>query len=86
MEHFCISLIKSKSMATKGAKKSTENKSTPKKEVKKSSAEIKHKEKIEELSRLVEQEKEKFIRLFAEFENFKKRWSYLGDRKLSQYF
>ena len=60
-------------MATKGAKKSTENKSTPKKEVKKSSAEIKHKEKIEELSRLVEQEKEKFIRLFAEFENFKKR-------------
>ena len=60
-------------MATKGAKKSTENKSTPTKEVKKSSAEIKHKEKIEELSRLVEQEKEKFIRLFAEFENFKKR-------------
>ena len=60
-------------MATKGAKtsakKSTAKKKDTKKVEKKSSLETKY----EELNLSLEQEKEKFLRLFAEFENFKKR-------------
>ena len=60
-------------MATKGAKtskkKSTAKKKDTKKAEKKSSLETKY----EELNLSLEQEKEKFLRLFAEFENFKKR-------------
>jgi molecular chaperone GrpE len=60
-------------MATKGAKTPTVKKATPKKEVKKTKTFSKDKAKLEELSHSLDQEKEKFIRLFAEFENFKKR-------------
>jgi molecular chaperone GrpE len=60
-------------MATKGAKTPTLKTATPKKEVKKTKTFSKDKAKLEELSHSLDQEKEKFIRLFAEFENFKKR-------------
>jgi molecular chaperone GrpE len=60
-------------MATKGAKtpkkKTVSSKADTKKSSKKSSLEAQ----LEELTHSVEQEKEKFLRLFAEFENFKKR-------------
>ena len=60
-------------MSTKGAyipkKKTASSKAETKKSSKKPSLEAK----LEEFTHSVEQEKEKFLRLFAEFENFKKR-------------
>jgi len=58
------------SMATKKqADKKTKTKAT----TTKSSVDKKHKEAIEKLEALVAEEKEKYLRLFAEFENYKKR-------------
>ncbi len=60
-------------MATKGAKspkkKTVNTKTANKKSSKKTSLETQ----LDELTLSLEQEKEKFLRLFAEFENFKKR-------------
>lgn len=62
-------------MATKGAKTSKKKTSNPKKDTAKPAKEPNLESKIEELNHSLEQEKEKFLRLFAEFENFKKRTS-----------
>jgi molecular chaperone GrpE len=60
-------------MATKGAKTSTEKSTAKKKDTKKVEKKSSLETKYEELNLSLEQEKEKFLRLFAEFENFKKR-------------
>lgn len=60
-------------MATKGAKTSKKKTASSKAETKKSSKKPSLEAQLEELTHSVEQEKEKFLRLFAEFENFKKR-------------
>ena len=60
-------------MATKGAKTPKKKTASSKAETKKSSKKPSLESKLEELTHSVEQEKEKFLRLFAEFENFKKR-------------
>jgi len=60
-------------MATKGAKTPKKKTASSKAETKKSSKKPSLEAKLEELTYSVEQEKEKFLRLFAEFENFKKR-------------
>jgi len=60
-------------MATKGAKTTKKKTTDPKKQAKKTSKGSNLETKIEELNHSLEQEKEKFLRLFAEFENFKKR-------------
>ena len=60
-------------MATKGAKTPKKKTASSKAETKKSSKKPSLEAKIEEFTHSVEQEKEKFLRLFAEFENFKKR-------------
>ena len=62
-------------MATKGAKTAKKKTTDPKKQAKKTSKGSNLETKIEELNHSLEQEKEKFLRLFAEFENFKKRTS-----------
>ncbi|MDG1762285.1 MAG: nucleotide exchange factor GrpE [Flavobacteriaceae bacterium] len=62
-------------MATKGAKTTKKKTTDPKKQAKKTSKGSNLETKIEELNHSLEQEKEKFLRLFAEFENFKKRTS-----------
>ncbi len=62
-------------MATKGAKTSKKKTSNPKKDAAKPAKGPNLESKIEELNHSLEQEKEKFLRLFAEFENFKKRTS-----------
>ena len=62
-------------MATKAAKTSSKKKPSPKKRVKKVTKDQSFESKLEESNQLYEQEKEKFLRLFAEFENFKKRTS-----------
>jgi molecular chaperone GrpE len=60
-------------MATKGAKTSVKKATAPNKETKKTAKKPNLETKTDELQLLLEQEKEKFLRLFAEFENFKKR-------------
>lgn len=60
-------------MATKGAKTPKKKTASSKAETKKSSKKTSLEAQLEELTHSVEQEKEKFLRLFAEFENFKKR-------------
>jgi molecular chaperone GrpE len=60
-------------MATKGAKTPKKKTASSKAETKKSSKKPSLEAQLEELTHSVEQEKEKFLRLFAEFENFKKR-------------
>ena len=60
-------------MATKGAKTSTKKSTAKKKDTKKVEKKSSLETKYEELNLSLEQEKEKFLRLFAEFENFKKR-------------
>ena len=60
-------------MATKGAKTQKKKTASSKAETKKSSKKPSLEAKLEEFTHSVEQEKEKFLRLFAEFENFKKR-------------
>ena len=60
-------------MATKGSKTPKKKTASSKAETKKSSKKPSLEAKLEELTHSVEQEKEKFLRLFAEFENFKKR-------------
>jgi molecular chaperone GrpE len=60
-------------MATKGAKTSTKKSTAKKKDTKKVEKKSSLEMKYEELNLSLEQEKEKFLRLFAEFENFKKR-------------
>ena len=60
-------------MATKEAKTSKKKNPSPKKRVKKITKDQSFESKLEESNLLYEQEKEKFLRLFAEFENFKKR-------------
>lgn len=60
-------------MATKGAKTPKKKTDSSKAETKKSSKKPSLEVQLEELTHSVEQEKEKFLRLFAEFENFKKR-------------
>ncbi len=60
-------------MATKGAKTPKKKTASSKAETKKSSKKPSLEAKLEEFTHSVEQEKEKFLRLFAEFENFKKR-------------
>ena len=60
-------------MATKGAKTSTKKSTAKKKDTKKAEKKSSLETKYEELNLSLEQEKEKFLRLFAEFENFKKR-------------
>ncbi|MDG1653170.1 MAG: nucleotide exchange factor GrpE [Flavobacteriaceae bacterium] len=60
-------------MATKGAKTSTKKSTAKKKDTKKVKKKSSLETKYEELNLSLEQEKEKFLRLFAEFENFKKR-------------
>lgn len=60
-------------MATKGAKSPKKNTANKKTANKKSSKESSLETQLDELTLAVEQEKEKFLRLFAEFENFKKR-------------
>jgi molecular chaperone GrpE len=62
-------------MATKVASTSKKKKPIPKKRAKKVTKNQSFELKIEESNNLLEQEKEKFLRLFAEFENFKKRTS-----------
>ena len=62
-------------MATKGAKTSNKKKPSSKKRAKKVTKDQSFESKPEESNHLYEQEKEKFLRLFAEFENFKKRTS-----------
>ncbi|MDA7777758.1 nucleotide exchange factor GrpE [Flavobacteriaceae bacterium] len=62
-------------MATKGAKTSKKKTSNSKKDAAKPAKGPNLESKIEELNHSLEQEKEKFLRLFAEFENFKKRTS-----------
>ena len=62
-------------MSTKGAKTTKKKTVEPKKAAKKPSKGLNLETKIEELNQSLEQEKEKFLRLFAEFENFKKRTS-----------
>ena len=62
-------------MATKGAKTSKKKNPSQKKRVKKITKDQSFESKLEESNQLYEQEKEKFLRLFAEFENFKKRTS-----------
>jgi molecular chaperone GrpE len=60
-------------MATKGAKTPKKKTASSKAETKKSSKKPSLEAQLEELTHPLEQEKEKFLRLFAEFENFKKR-------------
>ncbi len=60
-------------MATKGAKTPKKKTASSKAETKKSSKKPSLEAKLEEFTHSFEQEKEKFLRLFAEFENFKKR-------------
>jgi len=60
-------------MATKGAQTSTKKSTAKKKDTKKAEKKSSLETKYEELNLSLEQEKEKFLRLFAEFENFKKR-------------
>ena len=60
-------------MATKGAKTSTKKSTAKKKDTKKVEKKSSLETKYEELNLSLEQEKEKFLRLFVEFENFKKR-------------
>jgi molecular chaperone GrpE len=60
-------------MATKGVKTSTKKSTAKKKDTKKVEKKSSLETKYEELNLSLEQEKEKFLRLFAEFENFKKR-------------
>jgi len=60
-------------MATKGAKTPKKKTVSSKADTKKSSKKPSLEAQLEELTHSVEQEKEKFLRLFAEFENFKKR-------------
>ena len=62
-------------MANKLAKKSSKKTTNSKKESKKPLKESNIQKKLEELNHSLEKEKEKFLRLFAEFENFKKRTS-----------
>tara|TARA_B100000886_G_C20171206_1_gene386141 strand:- start:12 stop:551 length:540 start_codon:yes stop_codon:yes gene_type:complete len=62
-------------MATKGSKTSKNKTSNSKKGPSKKTKELNLASKFKELNHLFEQEKEKFLRLFAEFENFKKRTS-----------
>ena len=62
-------------MATKGAKTSKKKNPSQKKRVKKVTKDQSFESKLEESNQQYEQEKEKFLRLFAEFENFKKRTS-----------
>ena len=60
-------------MATKGSKSPKKKTASAKTETKKSSKKPSLETQLDELTITVEQEKEKFLRLFAEFENFKKR-------------
>ena len=60
-------------MATKGAKSPKKKTANTKTANKKSSKKPSLETQLDELTLAVEQEKEKFLRLFAEFENFKKR-------------
>ena len=60
-------------MATKGSKSPKKKTASAKTETKKSSKKPSLETQLDELTISVEQEKEKFLRLFAEFENFKKR-------------
>ena len=62
-------------MATRGAKTSKNKTSNSRKSSRKKTKESSLASKYKELNDLFEQEKEKFLRLFAEFENFKKRTS-----------
>ena len=62
-------------MATKGSKISKNKTSNPRKSSSKKTKESNLASKFKELNDSFEQEKEKFLRLFAEFENFKKRTS-----------
>ena len=60
-------------MATKGAKTTKKKTASPKAESAKTANKPSLETQVDELTQSVEQEKEKFLRLFAEFENFKKR-------------
>ena len=60
-------------MATKGSKSPKKKTASAKTETKKSSKKPSLETQLDELTITVEQEKEKFLRLFAEFENFRKR-------------
>ena len=62
-------------MATKGAKTSTKKSTAKKKDTKKVEKKSSLETKYEELNLSLEQEKDKYLRLFAEFENYKKRTS-----------
>ncbi|MAC92212.1 MAG: nucleotide exchange factor GrpE [Flavobacteriaceae bacterium] len=62
-------------MATKGSKSPKNKTSNPRKSSSKKINESNLASKFKELNSSFEQEKEKFLRLFAEFENYKKRTS-----------
>ena len=62
-------------MAIKGTKVSKKKKPSPKKGGKKITKNPNLETKLNDLNHSLDQEKEKFLRLFAEFENFKKRTS-----------
>ena len=60
-------------MATKGAKPKKKKSAKEKSEPKKTSSNSKELDKLKAIEGQLDQEKEKYLRLFAEFENYKKR-------------